>query len=163
MNRFTSFSPRAAPNPTTSHLSKAATSPAREDGCARNSNHIRDASMVKLNPDKVPRPLVHLIPIAEKWALDGYIDAVSNASSEELEALVHCIDDVADLFGWLAGPEADNPNPSLEYVAFTDLTQAIDLARLLLKKRQGHKVVPEDSEERKEELRSLVKERLRKV
>jgi len=60
--------------------------------------------VAKLNPDKVPRPLVHLIPMAEKWALDGgYSDAVRNASSEELEALVHCIDDVADddLYGWL--------------------------------------------------------------
>jgi len=103
-----------------------------------------------------------LIPIAEKWALEGYyLDAVYNASSEELEALVHCIDDVTDddLFGWLTGPEADNPNPSLEYVAFTDLTQAIDLAKLLLKKRQGWKV-PKD---RKEELMSLLKERLRKA
>jgi len=104
--------------------------------------------------------------MAEKWALDGgYSDAVRNASSEELEALVHCIDDVADddLYGWLAGPEADNPNPSVEYVVFTDLTQAIDLARLLLEKRQGHFVVPEDSEDRKAELISLLKERLRKV
>jgi hypothetical protein len=137
----------------------------RAGDCARNSNQIREATMVKLNPDKVPQPLVHLIPIAEKWALDGYIDAVSDASSEELEALVHCIDDVADddLFGWLAGPEADNPNPSLEYVVFTDLTQAIDLARLLLEKRQGYKIILEGSEERKEKLISLVKETLRKL
>jgi len=117
--------------------------------------------MDKLNPDKVPLPLVHLIPIAEKWALgeEGY-HQVYNASSEELEALVHCIDDVTDddLFGWLCGPEADNPNPSLEYVAFTDLTQAIDLAKVLLKKRQGW--VPED---RKEEMISLLKERIRKL
>ena len=118
--------------------------------------------MVTLNPDKVPRPLVHLIPIAEKWALDCYIDAVSNASSEELEALVRCIDDVTDddLFGWLAGPEADNPNPSVEYVAFTDLTEAIDLARVLLEKRRGYKAVPQD---RKAELISVLKERLRKI
>jgi hypothetical protein len=68
----------------------------RAEDCARNSNLIREATMVKLNPDKVPPSLVHLILIAEKWALDGYIDAVSNASSEELETLVHCIDDVAD-------------------------------------------------------------------
>src|SRR5215813_8643749 len=64
-------------------------------------------TVAKLNPDKVPRPLVHLIPMAEKWALNGgYSDGVRNASSEELEALVHCIDDVADdyLYGRLAGP-----------------------------------------------------------
>ena len=121
--------------------------------------------MVKLNPDKVPRPLVHLIPIAEKWALGVYLDTVTNASSEELEALVHCMDDIADddLFVWLAGPEADNPNPSREYVVFTDLTQAIDLARIVLEKRQGHEVVPEGSEERKEQLKRLVKEMLRKL
>jgi succinate dehydrogenase flavin-adding protein (antitoxin of CptAB toxin-antitoxin module) len=120
--------------------------------------------MVKLNPGKVPRPLVHLIPIVEKWALDGYIDAVSNASSEELEALVHCMDDVADddLFRWLVGPEADHPNPSREYVLFTDLTQAIDLARILLEKRQGREVAPKGSEERIEELKRLVKETLQR-
>jgi len=118
--------------------------------------------MVKLNPDKVPRPLVHLIPIAEKWAPDGYHkDAVYNANASSSSDEVHCIDDVTndDLFGWLAGPEADNPNPSPEYIAFTDLTEAIDLARVLLEKRQGYKV-PED---RKEELISLLKESLRKV
>jgi hypothetical protein len=49
------------------------------------------------------------------------------------------------------------PSP-LEYVAFTDLTQAIDLAKVLLKKRQGW--VPED---RKEEMISLLKERIRKL
>ena len=109
--------------------------------------------------------MVPLIPIAEKWALGGYLDKVYNASSEELEALAHCIDDVTDddLFGWLAGPEADNPNPSQEYVVFTDLTQAIDLAGILLEKRQGHEVVPEGSEECIEELKRLVKETLRKL
>jgi len=75
------------------------------------------------------------------------------------------MDDVVDddLFGWLAGPEADNPNPSMEYVVFTDLTQAIDLARVLLEKRKGHWVAPDDSEARKEKLISLVKEMLRKL
>jgi hypothetical protein len=69
--------------------------------------------MVKLNPDKVPRPLVRLIPMAEKWALGGYLDAVSNAGPEELKALVHCIDDVADddLYGWLAGPDSPASRP----------------------------------------------------
>lgn len=95
--------------------------------------------MVKLDPDRVPRPLVRLVPMAEKWGIDDDYDracAVRNASLDELEALVHCIDDVTDddLFGWLSGSEADHQNPSPEYVAFSDLTMAIDLARLRLER-----------------------------
>ncbi|MBO0754684.1 MAG: sel1 repeat family protein [Bradyrhizobiaceae bacterium] len=95
--------------------------------------------MVKLDPDRVPRPLVRLVPMAEKWGIDDDYDracAVRNASLDELEALVHCIDDVTDddLFGWLSGSEADRQNPSPEYIAFSDLTMAIDLARLRLER-----------------------------
>lgn len=95
-----------------------------------------------LDPTKVPAPLRHLLPVAEKWGIGDDFDreaAVDAASREELETLVHCIDAVSDdeLFGWLAGPESYNPMPSQEYLALTTLTMAIDSARVRLKQLQG--------------------------
>src|SRR5262245_57060229 len=96
---------------------------------------------IKLDPNRVPRQLAHLVPMAEKWGDDDDGDreqAVKSASRSELEALVHCIDEVSDdyLLGWLAGPESFNDNPSPEYVAFTCLSMAIDSAKLKLEKLQ---------------------------
>jgi hypothetical protein len=92
-----------------------------------------------LNPDKVPLVLALLLPMAEKWGIGDDFEreaAVTNASRQELESLVHCIDDIsdADLYGWLSGPESFNPNPSQEYLAITCLTMAIDSAKLKLQK-----------------------------
>ena len=97
-------------------------------------------SVAKLDPKNVPEPLVSLLPIAERWGIGDDFereDAVTNATIEELEALIHSIDDIADedLFGWLAGPESYNPEPSEEYVALTNLTMAIDSAKLKLQRR----------------------------
>lgn len=80
-----------------------------------------------------------LLPMAEKWGIgDDYEReaAVANASRQELETLVHCVDGVNDddLYGWLAGPESYNPNPTPEYLAITCLTMAIDSAKLKLRK-----------------------------
>lgn len=94
-------------------------------------------SKSKLDPNKVPASLTNLLPMAEAWGIgDDYEreKKVASASLEELEELIHSIDQNSneDLFGWLAGPEADNPFPSAEYVAITCLTMAIDSARLRL-------------------------------
>jgi hypothetical protein len=72
--------------------------------------------------------------MAEKWGIgDDYEReaAVREASAEELDVLIHCIDDIADedLFGWLGGPESHNPDPSEEYLAITCLTMAIESAK----------------------------------
>src|SRR5581483_10926277 len=96
--------------------------------------------MSDLNPAKVPPALTHLLPVAEKWGISDDYDrerAVRSASREELEALIHSIDSVSDeeLFGWLSAKEASNPNPTKEYVALTNLTMAIDAAKLEIKKR----------------------------
>ena len=93
-----------------------------------------------LDPAKVPTALACLLPMAEKWGIgDDYLrgEALGNASTEELEQLVHCIDHISDddLYGWLAGPESYNPRPTAEYIALTDLTMAIDSAKLKLKVR----------------------------
>lgn len=78
--------------------------------------------------------------MAEKWGIGDDFEreaAISNASKAELEALVHCIDEVSDgdLFGWLSGPESFDANPSPEYLAITCLTMAIDSAKLKLRQR----------------------------
>jgi hypothetical protein len=92
-----------------------------------------------LNPQNVPSALLPILPMAEKWGIGDDFEresAVSNASQQELESLVHCIDPIsdADLYGWLSGPESFNPNPSQEYLAITCLTMAIDSAKLKLQK-----------------------------
>jgi hypothetical protein len=89
---------------------------------------------IKLDPNRVSRPLAHLVPVAEKWGDaddDDREQAVKSASRSELEALLHCIDEVSDdyLLGWLAGPGSSNDNPSPEYVAFTCLRMVIDSAK----------------------------------
>jgi len=98
--------------------------------------------MHKLDPNQVPSALVPLLPMAEKWGIgDDYERemAIGNASLQELQSLIHCIDGIGDddLFGWLSGPESHNPRPSEEYLAFTTLTMAIDSAKLKLRKLHG--------------------------
>lgn len=89
--------------------------------------------MAKLNADKVPRSLVHLVPLAEKWGLHEDVgDRVCNASCEEVEELAGQFDkltesEVDDLSDWLGGVDWHN-NPDPEYVAFSDLQMAFDLA-----------------------------------
>ena len=108
--------------------------------------HFVGSSMA-LDPTKVPAPLRQLLPVAEKWGIGDDFEreaAVSAASQEELESLVHSIDAIGDddLFGWLAGPESYNPNPSQEYLALTTLTMAIDSAELKLSRLRGGWVDP---------------------
>lgn len=96
--------------------------------------------MFHLDPNKIASALIPLLPMAEKWGIgDDYEreEAISRASIEELYCLVHCIDGISDedLYGWLSGRESYDPKPSEEYLAFTALTMALDLAKLRLKKR----------------------------
>jgi hypothetical protein len=93
-----------------------------------------------LNPSNVPAPLVALLPMAEKWGVGDDFEreeALNKASREELEELVHSIDAITDedLFDWLSGNESFNANPSAEYLAITNLTMAIDSAKLKLRRR----------------------------
>lgn len=93
-----------------------------------------------LDPSKIPSALVCLLPFAEKWGIGDDFEReafVRSANTHELEALVHSIDEVSDddLFGWLSGEESFNSTPSAEYLAITNLTMAIDSARLKLNKK----------------------------
>ena len=93
-----------------------------------------------LDPAQVPEPLRYLIPLAERWGIgDDFerVAAVKAASDAERAALVAAVDDAPEgLWNWLVGPESFG-TPSQEYVAMTDLTQAADLARLLLNRSDG--------------------------
>jgi hypothetical protein len=94
-----------------------------------------------LDPRRVPLALLPLLPFAEKWGIGddfGREAAVDAASLSELEALVHCIDDISDedFYGWLAGPAGKDPNPSDEYVALACLGMARESAKLELRRRQ---------------------------
>lgn len=97
-------------------------------------------STPRLDPSNVPSELSPLLPWAERWGIgdDGAREeAVDEAPLEDLEALAHCLDSVPDdvLVGWLAGPESENPHPTLEYLAITCLTMAVHSARAYLKRR----------------------------
>lgn len=87
---------------------------------------------VKLNPERVPESLKHLIPYAEMWGVaDDLIrdDLVKNAPNEavqELKRVVKAHDDALD--DWLAGPESEGPTFSDEYRAFSAMRMAADFA-----------------------------------
>jgi hypothetical protein len=93
----------------------------------------------KLDSNNVPKELVKLIYMAEKWGIGDDIsrnEAVEIATKDQLEELTSCLEIIDDdvLFDWLSGPESYDKNPSKEYIAFTCLTMAIDYAKLKLKK-----------------------------
>jgi hypothetical protein len=85
---------------------------------------------ITLNPNAVPQELRHLIPLAERFGeSDDLIraDIMAKAPREELAAVRHAVAaQDEDFDAWLAGPEADGPHLSPEYIAFTCLRMACD-------------------------------------
>ncbi|HPF37508.1 MAG TPA: hypothetical protein P5081_19650 [Phycisphaerae bacterium] len=71
----------------------------------------------------IPRSLWSLIPYARFWGIsdDCYRDVLNRDASEE--AIAHLKVVYAEfedaLEDWLAGPEAENENPTDEYIAFS--------------------------------------------
>lgn len=90
---------------------------------------------MSLNPANVPPTLRGLLRHAEKWGVgDDYErdTIVEAATAQERSELIHCIDPYKkELFEWLTGPEAASATPTAEYVAYTNLTLAIDYAKAL--------------------------------
>jgi hypothetical protein len=86
---------------------------------------------IKLDPEKVPVALRHLIPLAEQFGIsddlirEDVIEKTPPAEREALRKMVAPLDDAFDQ--WLAGPEADGPEFSAEYIAFTCLRMAADI------------------------------------
>jgi hypothetical protein len=85
-----------------------------------------------LRPSKIPVQLHHLIGLAEKFGLaddKAREDVVANSSMEERHSMKDAVEKYDDEFDfWLAGPEAAGPEYSDEYIAFSALRMAADLA-----------------------------------
>jgi len=86
--------------------------------------------VIILNPANVPPELRPLIPLAEQFGIgDDLIraDFVAKTPASELEAMRRAVFAQEDAFDErLAGPEANGPEFSDEYVAFTNLRMAAD-------------------------------------
>jgi hypothetical protein len=88
--------------------------------------------VIHLNPKNVPEKLRHLVPYAELWGVgddlirDDLVRSAPREAIEELKRLMQVHDDLLD--EWLAGPEAGSSNPSEEYLAFTAMRMAADVA-----------------------------------
>ena len=89
-----------------------------------------EAKPPQFNSDNVPVEFRHLIPLAEKYGIsdDCYrIDMLASLNSSERAELAQFLSDYdSSLESWLAGPEADNPTPTAEYIAFSCLLMAAD-------------------------------------
>ena len=93
---------------------------------------------MRLDANKIPKALIPVLPMAEKWGIGDDFEReefVKRATRNDLEQLVHCIDQIDEqsLYGWLGGSESFNPKPTAEYLAFTCLTMAIDSAKIKLR------------------------------
>lgn len=85
---------------------------------------------MNLDPNQVPQELHILLPLVEKFAVsdDGArLDLLENATEEEKKQLASILNEYEDaLDDWLGGPEAEGPEFSAEYIAFTQLRMAAD-------------------------------------
>ena len=92
-----------------------------------------EAKPPKLDPKNVPEAFRHLIPLAEKYGisddcyLDDLIDTLDESELRECASFLDSYDAVLD--DWLAGPAAAGPEYSKEYIAFSALGEAADLAK----------------------------------
>src|ERR1041384_2160243 len=84
---------------------------------------------VSLSEAKVPEPLRHLIPAAERLGISDDIlreRLLREVPRQELELLAAELEKVErTLDEWLSGPEADSETPSREYIAFSALRMLI--------------------------------------
>jgi hypothetical protein len=92
-----------------------------------------------LQPSRIPTSLHRFIPLAEKYGVhddcyrDGVVYALDPAELAELERFLTDSDDSLD--SWLCGEESRSSSPSPEYLTFTCLLVAAQLARVVRKKK----------------------------
>lgn len=85
---------------------------------------------IELDRRNVPTKLWALLPYAEFWGVaddwtrEMLVKEAPPEILEELKRTVESFDD--DLDAWLAGPEADTPPFSGEYIAFSAMRMAAD-------------------------------------
>lgn len=85
---------------------------------------------IRLDPSAVPLDLRQRIPLAEQFGVSDdliRLDIVAKTPAAELAATCAAVQAHDDAFDeWLAGPAADGPAFSPEYIAFTCLRMASD-------------------------------------
>ena len=96
---------------------------------------------MRLDPNKVPKALIPLVPFAERWGIGDDFErehALGAATTGELEALVQSVDEVGnkEFYEWLAGPLSYDPRPTEEHLAFSNLNMAIEFAKVELRQRK---------------------------
>lgn len=83
-----------------------------------------------LDRTKVPRNLWPLLPYAKFWGIVDDLDQeilVEEAPPHVQQNLKQVVDSFEDALNeWLAGPEADESDPSDEYVAYSAMRMAAD-------------------------------------
>ncbi|HEX6683701.1 MAG TPA: hypothetical protein VF062_12940 [Candidatus Limnocylindrales bacterium] len=89
-----------------------------------------------LDPRRLPPSAIPLIPMAERWNIGDDGDrgmAIRALGDRELLALARCFEDVdEDFWDWLA----TTPDRSPEYFAMVILVMAMELANVLVSKRE---------------------------
>jgi len=97
----------------------------------RNSGELSSMNAIqKLRTEVIPIPLHPIIHYAEFWGVsddaerESLVNAAPKYMKENLVAVIAEYDDELD--EWLAGPEADSPVPSPEYIAFSAMRMASD-------------------------------------
>jgi hypothetical protein len=85
---------------------------------------------IKLDPNRVPEPLRALIPLAERFGISDDLlreDFFAKTPKRELSRLKQTLAEYDKFLDeWLAGPEADGPEFSDEYVAFSAMRMGVD-------------------------------------
>jgi hypothetical protein len=83
-----------------------------------------------IDPMQVPIELRDLIPYAELWGIgddferDRLVEASGHEAREDLQSIFATRSKMFD--DWLAGPEADGPDYSEAYIAFSNMRIAYD-------------------------------------
>jgi hypothetical protein len=86
--------------------------------------------IIKLDPAKVPQPLRHLIPMAERFGISDDLireDLMAKTPAADVNELRRIVQENQELLEmWLTGPASNERPISAEYVAFTCMMMAAD-------------------------------------
>ena len=92
--------------------------------------YAENRPVIQLDPKRVPEQLRELIPLAEKFGISDDLireDFFAKTPKSELAKLKRTLAQHDDLLDeWLAGPEADGPAFSGEYIAFSAMRMGVD-------------------------------------
>lgn len=89
-------------------------------------------NITSLDPEQVPASLRGLIPYAQIWGVgddyerDQLVDSAPPQARQDLSDIFSTQGIARAIDQWLAGAEADGPNYSAAYVAFSNMRIAFD-------------------------------------